>query len=456
MVFQSYALFPHMSVLDNVAYGPTVQGMRKKDAQALALDKLGLVGLSGLEKRSPSELSGGQQQRVAVARALVLEPQVLLFDEPLSNLDAKLRRRVRDDIRELQQNLNLTVAYVTHDQEEALAISDRIIVMSNARIAQAGTPRELYERPGSVFVADFIGDANLVDAEVVAERGRTAIVRVGDFEIELPARAGGPGPVTLAIRPDAIRMHGNRPAGEPAITARILRSSYLGKHVEYQLASPIGELFAVDRSRRQPLPAGSEVWISFSIADIATVRDGASMIPPLQGRAECEGWGGVTPVQDMAPRAITPPGSHVPHASPPLLEVREKRRLRRAVIGFVEGIAGAADGADRIRLAGGVEGLAQAADMDVDGALVDVDVAAPDAVEELLAREDPPGLSHQELEQLELGRAEMQLRAGRAGCGGSRGRARYRRRRAGWRREPAWSAAAARARARRAPAPRTA
>jgi iron(III) transport system ATP-binding protein len=117
MVFQSYALFPHMSVLDNVAYGPTVQGMRKKEAQALALDKLALVGLSGLEKRSPSELSGGQQQRVAVARALVLEPQVLLFDEPLSNLDAKLRRRVRDDIRELQQNLNLTVAYLTHDQE---------------------------------------------------------------------------------------------------------------------------------------------------------------------------------------------------------------------------------------------------------------------------------------------------------------------------------------------------
>src|SRR5688572_19189161 len=202
MVFQSYALFPHMSVLDNVAYGPTVQGMRKKDAQALALDKLGLVGLSGLEKRSPSELSGGQQQRVAVARALVLEPQVLLFDEPLSNLDAKLRRRVRDDIRELQQNLNLTVAYVTHDQEDALAISDRIIVMANARIAQAGTPRELYEQPGSVFVADFIGDANLVNAEVVAERDLTAILRLGDLELELPGRAAGLGPVKLAIRPD--------------------------------------------------------------------------------------------------------------------------------------------------------------------------------------------------------------------------------------------------------------
>jgi len=272
MVFQSYALFPHMSVLENVAYGPTVQGMRKKEAHALALDKLKLVGLSGLEKRSPSELSGGQQQRVAVARALVLEPQVLLFDEPLSNLDAKLRRRVRDDIRELQQNLNLTVAYVTHDQEEALAISDRIIVMSNARIAQGGTPRELYEQPGSVFVADFIGDANLVDAEVVAEHDLTAVLRLGDLELELPGRAAGLGRVKLAIRPDAITMHPARPR-EPAVQARVVRSSYLGRHIEYRLTSPFGELFVVDRSRRQPLPPASQVWISLSTPDIAIVRD---------------------------------------------------------------------------------------------------------------------------------------------------------------------------------------
>ena len=140
MVFQSYALFPHMSVLDNAAYGPTVKGVGKDEAKQMALEKLALVGLKGFENRYPSELSGGQQQRVAVARALVLEPQVLLFDEPLSNLDAKLRRRVREEIRELQQDLNLTVAYVTHDQEEALAVSDRIIVMSNARIAQEGAP----------------------------------------------------------------------------------------------------------------------------------------------------------------------------------------------------------------------------------------------------------------------------------------------------------------------------
>jgi iron(III) transport system ATP-binding protein len=278
MVFQSYALFPHMSVLENVAYGPTVQGAPKKEARGLALEKLNLVGLSGLEKRSPSELSGGQQQRVAVARALVLEPQVLLFDEPLSNLDAKLRRRVRDDIRELQQKLNLTVAYVTHDQEEALAISDRIIVMSNARIAQAGTPRELYEQPESLFVADFIGDANLVDAEIVGEHDLTAIVRLGGLELTVAERTKGLGPVKLAVRPDAITVHQSQP-GEPAVAARVVRSAYLGRHVEYRLVTPFGELFAIDRSRRYPLDPGTEVWVSLSTRDMAVVRDtGESLV----------------------------------------------------------------------------------------------------------------------------------------------------------------------------------
>jgi iron(III) transport system ATP-binding protein len=275
MVFQSYALFPHMSVIENVAYGPTVQGKPKKEAQALALEKLALVGLSGLEKRSPSELSGGQQQRVAVARALVLEPQVLLFDEPLSNLDAKLRRRVREDIRELQRNLNLTVAYVTHDQEEALAISDRIIVMSNARIAQVGRPRELYEQPASLFVADFIGDANLVDAAVLAERESTATVRLGPLQMELPSRGAGEGPVKLAIRPDAITVHAAEPR-EPAVAGRIARAAYIGRHVEYWIVGPLGELFVIDRSRRDPLKVGEEVWITLSSRDVAIVPDGVS------------------------------------------------------------------------------------------------------------------------------------------------------------------------------------
>jgi len=265
MVFQSYALFPHMSVLDNVAYGPTVQGAPKRQARALAQEKLALVGLSGLEERSPSELSGGQQQRVAVARALVLEPKVLLFDEPLSNLDAKLRRRVREDIRQLQQKLNLTVAYVTHDQEEALAVSDRIIVMSNARIAQIGTPRELYEEPSSLFVADFIGDANLIDAEVIEERGERALVRLGPLEVELARRGARKGPVKVAVRPDAVAIgDGVGPANGAAVAATVVKGSYLGRHMEYTLATPLGELFVVDRRTRAPLPAGAEVTIGFS------------------------------------------------------------------------------------------------------------------------------------------------------------------------------------------------
>ena len=191
MVFQSYALFPHMSVLENVAYGPIRAGpSRRRTRRRWRWRSSSSSACRASSGASPSELSGGQQQRVAVARALVLEPQVLLFDEPLSNLDAKLRRRVREDIRELQQNLNLTVAYVTHDQEEALAVSDRIIVMSNARIAQTGTPRELYEEPADLFVADFIGDANILSGELV-EPSRPAWrrVRIGD----LTRRPAAPG-----------------------------------------------------------------------------------------------------------------------------------------------------------------------------------------------------------------------------------------------------------------------
>jgi iron(III) transport system ATP-binding protein len=268
MVFQSYALFPHMSVIENVAYGPTVQGAPKKRAVELAAEKLKLVGLAGLEKRSPSELSGGQQQRVAVARALVLEPKVLLFDEPLSNLDAKLRRRVREDIRELQQKLRLTVAYVTHDQEEALAVSDRIIVMSNARIAQIGTPRELYEEPSSLFVADFIGDANLLDAQVVEERGERALVRLGRLELDLPRRQASLGPVKAAARPDAVRIARTSP-GNGALPARVVKASYLGKQIEYTLSTELGEIFVVDREVKEPIAAGADAWISF--ADLTLV-----------------------------------------------------------------------------------------------------------------------------------------------------------------------------------------
>jgi iron(III) transport system ATP-binding protein len=270
MVFQSYALFPHMSVLENVAYGPTVQGVPKKRAAEMAMEKLELIGLGGLERRSPSELSGGQQQRVAVARALVLEPQVLLFDEPLSNLDAKLRRRVRDDIRQLQQSLRLTVAYVTHDQEEALAVSDRIIVMSNARVAQSGTPRELYEHPADLFVADFIGDANILDTQVLEVTGGTALVQVDVLSLRLPARDIGPGPAKLAVRPNAVRLDTAAPPGA-AMQGIIRKASYLGKHIEYGVDSPVGDLFVVEHSSAEPLPAGTPVWITLAGTGVVVV-----------------------------------------------------------------------------------------------------------------------------------------------------------------------------------------
>ena len=199
--------------------GRPCRACRRRRSSDLVHEKLALVGLAGLENRAPSELSGGQQQRVAVARALIMEPQVLLFDEPLSNLDAKLRRRVREEIRELQLDLNLTVAYVTHDQEEALAVSDRIIVMHDGRIAQAGTPVELYEQPASLFVADFIGDANLVDAELVEERGERALIRLGDLDLDLaaPRRPQGTGEARGALggRHAASRAPGRSRARRP-------------------------------------------------------------------------------------------------------------------------------------------------------------------------------------------------------------------------------------------------
>jgi iron(III) transport system ATP-binding protein len=270
MVFQSYALFPHMSVFENVAYGPTVQGLPKARIRELVHEKLGLVGLTGLEKRAPSELSGGQQQRVAVARALILEPQVLLFDEPLSNLDAKLRRRVREEIRELQLKLNLTVAYVTHDQEEALAVSDRIIVMADGRIAQAGTPVVLYEQPASRFVADFIGDANLVSAELVEERGERALVRLGSLDLDLARRGVRKGPVTLAVRSESMTLHAVRP-DVPALPGRVTKASYLGKYREYTVETSLGALFVIDRSDMDLLPSGCEVWITLAARAVAIV-----------------------------------------------------------------------------------------------------------------------------------------------------------------------------------------
>ncbi len=237
MVFQSYALFPHMNVIENVSYGLTVSGVARNAAYARARGTLESVGLVGYDTRLPSELSGGQQQRVAVARALVLEPAVLLFDEPLSNLDSRLRRSMREEIRSLQQRLHLTVAYVTHDQAEALAVSDQIIVMDAGLIAQAGTPEALYERPASEFVAGFMGEAMLFAGEVQAD----GTVRIGPLHTRA-LNAVPPGAVKVAIRPEAWVVG---PQGASGMQGRVSKHAYLGSFQELTVDTPLGNIFIV-------------------------------------------------------------------------------------------------------------------------------------------------------------------------------------------------------------------
>ncbi len=259
MVFQSYALFPHMTVLENVMYGLTFSGFAKDEARSRALTGLDLVGLKGFDTRLPSELSGGQQQRVAVARALVLEPQVLLFDEPLSNLDAKLRRQVREDIRAIQKDLGLTVVYVTHDQEEALAVSDEIVVMRNAAIAQMGTPRQLYDAPNDRFVADFIGEANLLSCEIVSVDGDMATIEIEGYRHTLPSRGLSPGTATIAVRPSRLVID----AGE-GVPATVAKATYVGVRMEYTLTGQFGQVFAVHDNVDSPLDPGTEVRMGFA------------------------------------------------------------------------------------------------------------------------------------------------------------------------------------------------
>lgn len=259
MVFQSYALFPHMNVRDNVAYGLSVAGIGKNQRFERAETALGMVGLAGYGQRLPSELSGGQQQRVAVARAIVLEPEVLLLDEPLSNLDAKLRRHVREEIRRIQQDLGLTAVYVTHDQEEAMAVSDRIIVMRNAEIAQQGTPEDLYARPENSFIADFIGDANLVDAEITVNNelilGNSRIPLTG---ITAPAQRG-----KLVIRPHDIKI---RADGGGVLPGVVRYAAYLGHQIQYSIETALGDLFAVTSPHGEAVSTGQNVSLDFDLS----------------------------------------------------------------------------------------------------------------------------------------------------------------------------------------------
>ena len=258
MVFQSYALFPHMSVLENVCYGLRRSGLGKDEAAKRAREGLETVGLKGYDERQPSELSGGQQQRVAVARALVLKPSVLLFDEPLSNLDARLRRQMREEIRELQLRLGLTVVYVTHDQQEAMAVSDRIIVMNAGRIEQDGAPRDLYERPATPFLARFMGESNPARGTVRRLDAERVSATLGDIELVVPNVGAPDGPATFAIRPEAITVE-SAPGPAGALKGTVAKSSYVGTHMEYTIDTAAGALFATCPRVERPLAPGAAV-----------------------------------------------------------------------------------------------------------------------------------------------------------------------------------------------------
>jgi iron(III) transport system ATP-binding protein len=266
MVFQSYALFPHMNVLANVGYGLVVQGIAQGQAEQRARAAMDSVGLAGYDMRLPSELSGGQQQRVAVARALVLEPSVMLFDEPLSNLDARLRRSMREEIRALQQRLQLTVAYVTHDQSEALAVSDQIIVMDAGRIAQAGTPHHLYEHPASEFVAGFMGEAMLFDGQALSN----GTVRLGPLTVQ-PRQPVTPGPVKVAVRPEAWRLAAAPPAGGEGLPGTVQKCAYLGSFQEVTVATELGAIFVVAPELEPTWQPGQAAWLSLAGRGLSVV-----------------------------------------------------------------------------------------------------------------------------------------------------------------------------------------
>ncbi len=251
MVFQSYALFPHLSVFENVAYGLKVKGLGKDEIRRRVARALELVDLMGMENRAPNQLSGGQQQRVALARALVMEPKVLLLDEPLSNLDAKLREQMRTELRRIQQTLGITAVYVTHDQTEAMTLSDRIVVMNKGQIEQIGTPEDIYMRPASAFVADFIGRTNFLPGQVRAVERDTLVLDVWGKSVQVPqpARSYAPGDkVLLVARPEFVRLS----AGEGRFQGIVRRSSYLGSFVEYDVDVHGQNVVVVDADPMRP------------------------------------------------------------------------------------------------------------------------------------------------------------------------------------------------------------
>ena len=266
IVFQSYALFPHMTAAENVAFGLEMRGIPRRERQQRVEEALALVGLAGLGGRHPARLSGGQQQRVALARALVIKPSVLLLDEPLSNLDAKLREEMQLELRQIQRTVGTTTILVTHDQGEAMALSDRVVVMSRGRVEQVATPNEAYERPASEFVASFLGRTNTLAGRIEVRDGAKHLV-IGKGELPAPSDLS-PGPVAVSIRPERIAFAS---AGLPGtLRTRVFQGNHWLCHVETEA----GTVVVIRQNDGIPLPPESApVCLSWSAEDARITPD---------------------------------------------------------------------------------------------------------------------------------------------------------------------------------------
>ena len=262
MVFQSYALLPHYNIFDNVAYGLKLRKLDKATIKEKVTNILKLVGLEGMEARMTNQLSGGQQQRVALARALVLEPGVLLFDEPLSNLDAKLRVSMRTEIRRIQQEAGITAIYVTHDQSEAMALSDQIIIMEKGVVAQIGTPQEIYYHPASEFVADFIGEANFLRGELVEKKGDQGVVTVEGTQVAVQGVQGIDlgRPCTLVLRPESAVL---AEAGQ--LPCKVIVSCFMGSYQNYHVmvGSTLAKITDFNPKNKKIYQVGDTAWVAF-------------------------------------------------------------------------------------------------------------------------------------------------------------------------------------------------
>ena len=275
MVFQSYAIWPHMTVFENVAFPLRVRGESAGALKKKVLDALELVGLGGFEARGATSLSGGQQQRVALARALSYTPAVLLLDEPLSNLDAKLREQMRFELRALQRRLNLTVLYVTHDQSEAMTLSDRIAVMRQGKIEQLGNPVDIYERPATAFVGDFLGRTVVLDGALKKTGDRLFLEFVGGERLSVGENHNGKfadgEAIRIVCRPEDVRILAAGPVAPTEITARVNEVAYLGDHLEYTVGA-CGRSIIVVAGKHERYPAGAEIRLAFDPARLTLLH----------------------------------------------------------------------------------------------------------------------------------------------------------------------------------------